>query len=629
MVFRRLARPTGEPGVFEPDLSASWELLSDGRSVLITLREDLKWADGREISVSDVAFLLRRPKDLFPEESLLESIEVRDESSVIVRYRSPLPEIVEAALGAHIYPIHLLESASAEVLQQHEFNLKPVGSGPFRLDTWESDQFLSFLPDPQDARPDDGPYLDRLVFQVFSDKQAAVLALENGDLDLLFKVPPDVASRLKTDDRFVVHDVPTRGFFCLVWNANKYPFDLPEVRSALTATIDRRVLARHFAGSVDHVAQGPVPPGHAWHSAAVESPGFDLTAAANQLTAAELTRVNDSAWQLPDGRPLQASILILAGRQTHGEIAAIVADNLRGGGVDAEVREVELANLLQRVDEGDFDVALLAWGQSNPVDLEGWFGKAGWEWNHSGIFSDVKLEELFDVMTTATSGARLLVFRRLHPLDGIDRPRDHPQQHGGRPGRCGLRQRDVVSDRQRGLHGNQRQPDGRRALRGRRGRPPQPGSPAVDHGPKPSSYTGVPCTDGDGNPSLRGHDGDGLAQLDIGVYELANTARLPAEVPNVRWTSKTSLEWDAETTSLEYHVCQGTLANLGYADFGACYDVGDPDRTDLLLLETTDPAPGEGYFYVITSDDLAGAGGEESTLGMGRRAERSNFAVCP
>jgi hypothetical protein len=150
-------------------------------------------------------------------------------------------------------------------------------------------------------------------------------------------------------------------------------------------------------------------------------------------------------------------------------------------------------------------------------------------------------------------------------------------------------------------------------------------SPLLDHGPDPSLYPGVPCRDAAGGPRLRDHDGDGLAESDIGAYELENTALSPADVANLRWTDARTLVWDAEPAATEYHVYRDDLANLGYDDFGACRDDLDGVVTDTTLDDNESPLSGQCFYYLITAEET---GGEEGTLGLGTCAERSNFAAC-
>jgi hypothetical protein len=153
----------------------------------------------------------------------------------------------------------------------------------------------------------------------------------------------------------------------------------------------------------------------------------------------------------------------------------------------------------------------------------------------------------------------------------------------------------------------------------------QAGSPCLDHGPDPATYTGAPPTDLDGGPRLVDHDGDGLASTDPGAFEMLNPALVPGEVQNVLWQSFSLLTWDSEPSATEYHVYRDSLPNLSYAGFGICNDGLDGDRTDTQLDDAEDPGPDQGFFYLVTADN----GSEEGSLGFGTYAERSNFGACP
>jgi hypothetical protein len=153
-----------------------------------------------------------------------------------------------------------------------------------------------------------------------------------------------------------------------------------------------------------------------------------------------------------------------------------------------------------------------------------------------------------------------------------------------------------------------------------------PSSPCLDHGPSPSTFSGSPKTDLAGGPRLRDWDGNGLATVDIGAYEMENPALVPGEVTNVRWTGHAAMIWDPVATAVEYHVYRTALSSLGYTSFGACRDDLDPDRTDTALADVELPAAGQGFGYLITAENGAAS---EGTLGFGTAAERSNFNACP
>jgi hypothetical protein len=158
-------------------------------------------------------------------------------------------------------------------------------------------------------------------------------------------------------------------------------------------------------------------------------------------------------------------------------------------------------------------------------------------------------------------------------------------------------------------------------------------SPCLDFGPSPATFAGTPCLDLDGGVRLRDHDGDGTATIDPGAFERLNGALTPGDVPNLRFTSKTTLAWDADPLGLatEYHVYRDLRTNLSYGNFGACRDDLDPNRADLALTDASTPSVGQCFIYVITAGRPAAVTqpAREGTMGPAHCMERSNFNPCP
>jgi len=103
----------------------------------------------------------------------------------------------------------------------------------------------------------------------------------------------------------------------------------------------------------------------------------------------------------------------------------------------------------------------------------------------------------------------------------------------------------------------------------------------------------------------------------------------PGEVLNLRWDAgpfKDTLLWDVEASAVEYHVYRLPLNSLGFSLYGTCMDGMDADRTDTEWFDDEVPAPGNGLVYLITAEDVLG---NEGTMGVATKAERSNFAPCP
>jgi peptide/nickel transport system substrate-binding protein len=406
LVFRRLARPAAEPGRFVPDLAASWSISSDGLELGVKLREGVRWEDGRPVSADDVVFSQERARapgsSLASRKKSIVAVEARGPSEVAFRFSHRSPENLDAALGGHVYPKHLLESVLAEDLASHPFAHAPVGSGPFRLEQWEPGQSLTFA-----AREvvDQGsevpvPRLGRLVARIFQDKAATYRELEAGKLDYVRRVDRDTFERLAAAGKLVPLRAPTTAYYFVAWNAKRPPFDRPAVRRALTALIDRRAIAARFEGPEGRVAEGPVPPGDPRRDPELTSPAYDPEAARRELEAGA-------------DRPLEVELLCHS-VQASRDVAAVVADYLRQGGLAVEVRAVEAQALKQRTESGDFDAVLIPRAASQPVDLAACFktaSKSATDENYSGL-SDATLDAWLDAEAAEPDAERALALHR-------------------------------------------------------------------------------------------------------------------------------------------------------------------------------------------------------------------------
>ena len=98
------------------------------------------------------------------------------------------------------------------------------------------------------------------------------------------------------------------------------------------------------------------------------------------------------------------------------------------------------------------------------------------------------------------------------------------------------------------------------------------------------------------------------------------------DVTGVAWTDDATMVWNPTSAAVRYHVYRAPLESLAYSSFGTCENGLDATLTDTWLSDTTVPAPGQVFFYEVTSID---GSGEEHTLGIGSCAERSNFNACP
>jgi peptide/nickel transport system substrate-binding protein len=239
-LFDTLFIPSDDLTTILPRLALAAERNSDATIWTITLRDGVRWHDGKPLTADDVVHTIRL--SLSPQSyagSLLRNINVsqvrkRGRLSVEVPLHTPdaqLPRIMSELVVVQ-------DGASVASLRNH-----PVGTGPFK--------FLSFTPGSQsvfvanhDYWEDNGkPYVDRIIFNSsFTDNVARQNALLSGGIDLLFSAPWLTARQQLDRGQVTVFGSHSAQDFLFAMRVDKGPFADPRVRQAMKMLPNRQAL---------------------------------------------------------------------------------------------------------------------------------------------------------------------------------------------------------------------------------------------------------------------------------------------------------------------------------------------------------------------------------------------------
>lgn len=165
----------------------------DGRTITLTLRDDIVWSDGDPITSADFVFTYdmyiapenipnsRYPYD--PELGIIASVEAPDERTVVVNFVEPFAPWL-ATLFVDVLPEHILRPVFEDegTIDAAEWNRNPtVGSGPFVFDQWETGSFMRFV--RNENYFNDAPNLDAVVISFVPDSETLLASLLNGEAD--------------------------------------------------------------------------------------------------------------------------------------------------------------------------------------------------------------------------------------------------------------------------------------------------------------------------------------------------------------------------------------------------------------------------------------------------------------
>ena len=137
----------------------------------------------------------------------------------------------------------------------------PIGTGPYQLDSYDPKSQITVVRNPEYWG--DAPSVDRLTFRFIGDDNARLLALQNGEIDVIGEVTPQMMLSMPQDGSVVLHESRPIRYVALLANLNgAAPFDIIQdykVREALAWSIDRETIAKILFDGRGVPAKGILP----------------------------------------------------------------------------------------------------------------------------------------------------------------------------------------------------------------------------------------------------------------------------------------------------------------------------------------------------------------------------------
>lgn len=267
LVYSGLMRALPD-GSYVPDLASRYDISEDGTVYTFTLRPGLSFHDGKPLTAADVLFtiaLAQNPMIKSVRRADWEGVRVSSPDEHTVVFTLPhayAPFIENTTLG--ILPKHLWENVAPEEFPFSTLNTHPVGSGPYRvasLDTDSTGAATRYDLEPFKDFTLSGPYLKRISFLFFPNEEAMIDAWNSRDIDSIAGISPAALASLTRTDAHIV-TVPLPRTFGIFFNQNHSSvLTDASVRAALSRAVDTRDIVDAVLGGYGTTLDGPIPPG--------------------------------------------------------------------------------------------------------------------------------------------------------------------------------------------------------------------------------------------------------------------------------------------------------------------------------------------------------------------------------
>ena len=345
-----------------PDLATGWSTNEEGTELIFPLRRGVKWHDGKPFTAQDVKctwdLLAGKTSEklrINPRKSWygnVEEVTPNGDFQVTFRLRRPQPALLAllASGWAPIYPCHV---------SPRDMRSRPIGTGPFKFVEFKPNEVIRVTKN-QDYWKEGRPYLDGIEWTIIRDVSTRNLAFIAGKVDMYsphgvtIPILKDINSQAP---QAICEVAPTNVNRTLIINRDKPPFDNPDLRRAMSLTLDRKAF-------IDIIAEGqgdiggtmlPAPEG-VWsmpREMLQTLPGYDSDVAKSRAKAREIVQ------KLGYGPDKRLAVTVSTRNiPPYRDAAVILIDQLKEIYIDGQLEAVDTTQWYPRIMRKDFTVGL-------------------------------------------------------------------------------------------------------------------------------------------------------------------------------------------------------------------------------------------------------------------------------
>ncbi|MEG4837976.1 ABC transporter substrate-binding protein [Microcoleus sp. B9-D4] len=396
-MYEGLINENGLTSELEPGLAESWEVSKDGKKIVFTLREGLKWSDGQPLTTDDIIFSYEKIyfNDKIPS-SLKDTLRVGmsreypkvkkiDSRRVEFSVAEPFAPFIRYAGGIPILPAHILQEAventdadgNPKFLTTWGTDTAPkkvVGNGQYRMLSYTPNQRVVLERNPyfwrKDAEGNPQPYIQQIVWQIIENTDNQLLNFRSGDLDTL-NVEPEVFPLLKREEKrgkyTVFNGGPDTGSVFMCFNLNKgrnaqnQPFVDPvksrwfaskEFRQAIAYGINREAMTNNIYRGLGAPLHSPIPaqsPFYLSPEQGLKTYSYDRQKAKELLLSAGFKYNSNEELLDAEGNKVRFTLLMAAGKKVREQMATQIKQDLGKLGMQIDTQFLSFNTYVEKL----------------------------------------------------------------------------------------------------------------------------------------------------------------------------------------------------------------------------------------------------------------------------------------
>lgn len=382
------------------DLAVDYQTSNEGLTWKVTIRDDVKFSDGKPLTAEDVVFTYKTAKTSASVIDLnnLKKVEAVDSQTITFTLKKPASTFIYHLTTIGIVPKHAYSKS---------YNEHPIGSGPFKLVQWNKGQQLIVEQNPYYYG--EKPYFKKLTF-LFLSEDASFAAAKAGEVDVA-SVPPTFAKENIAGMKLIeLESVDNRGImFPYVPAGGETEQGAPigndvtadkAIRKAINIGVDRQAL-------VDGVLEGFGTPAYSvadrlpWWNPATTIEDDDMARAKRILEKAGW-KENDKGVREKDGLKAAFTLYYPAGDQIRQSLSIAFADMIKPLGINVKTAGENWNELEMLIHANP---VMMGWGSHDPLEMYNLYSSEtrGKGFYNANFYSNATVDAYMEKAMHATS----------------------------------------------------------------------------------------------------------------------------------------------------------------------------------------------------------------------------------
>ena len=403
---------------FKPMIVESYTINKDSNLITLNIRDNLKWSDGKPITVDDIIFsfdIYSDPKvnsrlfglfnNFYSSEDLhidiKKTFRKNSERSLTIFFRD-FKNFSFLDINHAVIPEHLYNGIKREDVATSEINFKPVSSGPYKLYKWDRNQKIHLKKDSLCFLNSEHNIND-IIFKIVPDEFSLLTQLKNGEIDLSEDIEPEKIGELESNEVIKIGSIKGRNFDYLGWNnidpdafakkefkQNKF-FASSKIRKALSLAINRNEIFSNLVGKCGEIYDSPISPiFKAVTDESLQKFEYNPSVAKIMLAEEGWKDLNGDGILEKGNQKFSFKIFSNSGDPAREYSATIIKNNLKEVGIDADIVFVEKSELIDGLIHKKYDAFLSGWTIQIPLNLDNYRDPE----SETGMFNFVSYQDV-------------------------------------------------------------------------------------------------------------------------------------------------------------------------------------------------------------------------------------------